>query len=683
MSRAVEQPRGDIQALRAVAVGLVVVFHLWPGRLTGGYVGVDVFFVISGYLITGHLLRDIERSGRVRLGRFWMRRIRRLMPSALLVLLLTTVATLLVVPEQYWRQFLRQVVASTLYVENWALAGESVDYLAADSDPSPVQHYWSLSVEEQFYILLPLLLLVVTLVVRGRWRRPAVLGVLGAVTAASLAWSVHLTAVSPPTAYFVTTTRLWELGVGALVSVAPVLASRRLRIGVSSAGLAAVLASAVLITEATAFPGWVALGPVLGTAAVIWAGATDARWDPVRLLDTPAVRWVGDRSYAIYLWHWPLIVLVPFALDLDHLGRLHKAGVLVATALLSWASSRWVENPIRFATAPALSTVRLVLPVTAAAMALVVASAAAGLVVDGRRAERAALAVEQVQQQTPRCFGAMSVGFDGSRCTNAALGTQLVPPPAQAAEDDSGGDAACWTGEGERRLRLCQLGDPAATTRVLAVGDSHSNALVPAYREMARRTGWSVEAAGKNGCYLTMTSLPKAETSELRACDAWRDAVLAHVREGRYDLVVVTHAAGRGEPRLPSRSAREAAIRDGMARTWAVVLGTGARILAIRDDPAPTKGTVDCVARAGTAANERCSLKRLDALGRYDGSRDAARGLRGVHVADYSDVYCDRRSCSTVIGSVVVYRDDVGHLTGTFARTLGPRITGSAKYALR
>ncbi|MDQ5808759.1 MAG: acyltransferase, partial [Actinomycetota bacterium] len=225
--------RSEIQALRGIAVLLVVVFHLWPSALPGGFVGVDVFFVISGFLITGQLVREVDRTGRVSLAGFWARRARRILPAALVVLAACALLTKAAVPETQWDQFFGEIVASAAYVENWHLAEAAVDYQAADDAPSPVRHFWSLSVEEQFYLVWPLLI-VAALLAGRRW----IPWTLGAVTAASFAWSLHETAADPAAAYFVTPTRAWEFGVGGLLALLPL--TRRATPAPTVAGLAAI-----------------------------------------------------------------------------------------------------------------------------------------------------------------------------------------------------------------------------------------------------------------------------------------------------------------------------------------------------------------------------------------------------------------------------------------------------------
>ena len=275
--------RPEVQGLRALAVGLVVLYHLWPDRLTGGYVGVDVFFVISGYLITSHLQRELQATGSIQLKRFWARRIRRLLPASLLVLAVSAVGVVALLPATVWMQSARQIGAAALYVQNWALAGDAVDYMAADNVPTVAQHYWSLSVEEQFYLVWPVLILVLA---RWSWRsrgrraapgRGMLVPGLVVLALASLAWSVVATATDRSAAYFVTPTRVWEFAAGALLAllgVARLGPSRGAGLALGRAGRDRRVRAAV--RRRHAFPGWIALVPVLGTVAVIAAGTTAA-----------------------------------------------------------------------------------------------------------------------------------------------------------------------------------------------------------------------------------------------------------------------------------------------------------------------------------------------------------------------------------------------------------------------
>ncbi|MGB4135346.1 MAG: acyltransferase, partial [Microbacterium sp.] len=329
--------RPDIQALRAVAILAVLLNHLWPVRLTGGYVGVDVFFVISGFLITGHLVRERAETGRIGLARFYARRVRRLLPAALLVLLLSAIAAFVLLPYPRWARTGGELIASAGYVENWLLSAMSVNYSALNQQASPAQHYWSLSVEEQFYLVWPLLLIAAWWWAARRAQNPRATAslALGGLVAVSLTLSIVCTVTMPSQAYFVTYTRAWEFGVGGLVAL---IGARRLRRATANvlvlAGYAAIGIAAVWYGPATPFPGAMALLPVLGTAAVIVAGTGHDRLLPTFVTSSRPVQWLGDVSYSLYLWHWPLIVFVPFLLS-DDLSTQMKVGVLITSLVLA------------------------------------------------------------------------------------------------------------------------------------------------------------------------------------------------------------------------------------------------------------------------------------------------------------------------------------------------------------
>lgn len=342
--------RPEIQALRAVAIGAVLVYHFWPRGAPSGFAGVDVFFVVSGFLITGLLVRDVAVSGRVDLTTFYIRRARRIIPAALVVLATCALATLAFVPRVEWRPFLQQILSSALYVENWHLARDSQIPRRADLESTPVQHFWSLSVEEQFYLLWPLLIITAVVLARRSSRRMLFVAVvLGAATLASFVHGVTLTAVDHNLAYFSTFARAWEFGVGGLLALAPAVRSDRLvrtRALAGWLGLIAIVVSVVSYTDPELFPGYLALVPVLGTALVIGAGMPGLAWSVAPLARLGIVQWFGGISYSLYLWHWPIIMFTPYIT-----GQPSEAPVMLLllglTIAVAAASKRWIEDPFR------------------------------------------------------------------------------------------------------------------------------------------------------------------------------------------------------------------------------------------------------------------------------------------------------------------------------------------------
>jgi len=678
--------RADIQALRAVAVGSVLLFHLWPQRLTGGFVGVDVFFAISGYLITSHLVGELEARGRIRLGRFWARRAKRLLPASLLVLLSVAIATMTLVPLSRRTDVFEELVGATFYVENWVLAGKSVDYLGAQEPPSPVQHFWTLSVEEQFYVALPLVLLVAALVAAlARWSaRRTVTIVLVVVTLASLAYSIHLSTAVPGAAYFSTGTRAWEFVCGGVLAcLAPWLARRlapRARMLLGAAGLAAISVAVVAFDGGTVFPGYAAALPVLGAAAVLaaadrgpvaWAG----RWRPVTF--------VGDISYAVYLWHWPLIVVVPYVTGTP-LDAGHKVAVAAATLVLAWLSTRFVENPVRFS--PRLlgggrrsSVVGLV---CLAAMVVVAGVATSGsTAAENHQQDLLAEADELLRTVDLLCLGANAVDPPPDRkCRD--LGDALVPAPSTAYLDD-GNRKDCWAGNGVAEPQICSVGpDKGAARRVLAIGDSHSNMYIPSYEELAERLGWRVDITGKGGCSWTAREQLEASSTLREECQEWKAAIDDHLTAaGPYD-VILTSSLQTGDParREPGETSREATAA-GYREAWLPQIERGTTVIAIQDTPLARSDVVECVEREGPAGARACLKPRDDAFAGVDSLRDAVAATPGSALIGFRDLMCGARACFPVIGNVVVYfnRD---HVTATFARTLGPVLVDRVQEAI-
>ncbi|WP_051681612.1 acyltransferase family protein [Cellulomonas sp. HZM] len=672
--------RVEVQALRAVAVMLVVLYHLWPKRLTGGYVGVDVFFVISGFLITGHLLREGERTGRVALGRFWARRARRLLPASLLVLVVTAVATFAWVPSGLWKDYLRQVGAAGFYVLNWVLAHDAVDYLAADAAPSPVQHYWSLSVEEQFYLVWPLLVLLALWVAARTGRRNGTVAaaLLGVVTVVSFGWSLHLTTTDAPQAYFVTTARAWQFGAGALLALAMVAFEERAqrfdraRAVLSWAGLGALAWTGVSFTSATPFPGTAALVPVLGTAAVIAAGAPRAAWAPTRALALRPVQTLGDISYSTYLWHWPPIVILPFALG-HELHAVDKLLLLAAVVVLAWATKRWVEDPVRSTHRFGLRRSGVTFALTAAGMCVVAAVCVVGSNAAGAASARAAAHAESVVASKPHCFGAASMVNDGKGCPDPALAHVVVPDPSDVKNDDAGLQQ-CWSDNSEPDMEPCTFGKPrAGVPHIALVGDSHARAMLPAFERLVDDGDVVVTSYLKASCVWSTVLPRRSVPSVAQGCGTWQQEVGADLlaKAHDYDAVVVTGYA-RQKMQVPAGANKRDVVASGLLDAWQPVLDAGTPVVAILDNPTSHTDPNECLLKEGRADPSRCDQRRADVLVKHDPLRDATDRSQGrVPLVELTDLYCKGSTCPAVIGGADVHRDD-DHISSTYARSVAP-----------
>ena len=683
--------RPDIQGLRAVAVALVVVYHLHAAALPGGFVGVDVFFVISGFLITSHLVARPPGSAGD-LGAFWGRRIRRLLPASLLVLVSSVVATRLLAPETMWATTASDARAAALYVVNWALSGRAVDYLSADDAPTAVQHFWSLSVEEQFYFFWPLVVAGVALLARRRGTslRAGLLVAFGAITAASLAWSVHLTQTNPAAAYFVTPTRIWELGAGGLLAVALARPDRgrrsaertpgRLSALGAWAGLALIAVAAVRYSGATPFPGYQAALPVLGAVLVLGCGApATGGIGPGRLLALRPVQWLGDVSYSVYLWHWPLVVLTVAATG-HPLGPRTGAAALLATLLLAALTERYVERPFR---SPRLARpVRRTYAVGALAMGLVVAVASVQLVEVGHRADDAAARLAAAMAKGGPCFGAAAVGGDCPRIPFDAL----VPAVQVAAADksqayDDVGPRNCWTGEPDFPSVPCTFGDPDSEVTIALFGNSHAGQWLPALQALADQHGWRIETHLASRCASADIEQEFLQEGSAEACVAWVRRTAADLAAEKPDLVVVSNRMQA--PALGHTAADSVEpYAEGYTRVLGGIVDAGVPVLAIRDTPSPGDDVPDCVAAErddyaacnGTRSTWLPPDPVIDVVARVDDPR--------LRLVDLTDRFCGPKVCRVVNGGVITYFDG-NHMTATYAHTLAPFLEPSVLQALR
>ncbi|WP_420112473.1 acyltransferase family protein [Pseudactinotalea sp.] len=672
--------RPEVQGLRAVAVALVVIYHFWPTRLTGGFVGVDVFFVISGFLITSHLMREVEREGTVSLRNFWARRIRRLLPASLLVLAVCAVATYLWVLPTHWVTTSRAIVASALYVQNWALASDAVDYLAQGEAPTLVQHFWSLSVEEQFYVVWPLLL-VAGLALARRFRpglsrvRTAAI-VIATVGLASFATSLVMTAREPAWAYFATPTRLWELALGAGLALVSIRLAAAPRAVLGWLGLAAIVATAVMLDGGAAFPGWVAAVPTLGTVAVIAAGTSGSRWGVDRVLSLRPARFLGDISYAVYLWHWPVVVVAPLVLvrELSIIDKLLGIGVVV---LLSWGTKVWVEDRFRRPRRGVVRTYAL----AAAGMVLVVALGASVRVQLEMRVTAAEAVVAEASADP--CFGPGAMA-DPEACGGpTGDGPLLVPPALMALQNDEPRYLGCQQTLDSAEVVSCSFGseEPDPDAEVVIVGDSHGTQWFPALEAIGRERNWRIETYSKSSCPPTAAERIVADETDgirLEDCRTWLAEVTERVRAADPDLVIVTAYSSAYEYAQPAddRLGEPSAVEPdpavaGYASLWQQWRDQGIEVAAIAAIPRTQGESVpDCVA-AHPDDLSACSTPRAEAL--PPDPLVAAAEETGAGLIDLTAEFCDDSTCYPVIGDLVVYRD-FGHLSHEYSRALAPAL---------
>jgi peptidoglycan/LPS O-acetylase OafA/YrhL len=697
--------RTDVEGIRGLAVIVVVLFHAGLAGLVGGFIGVDVFFVISGFLITGLLLREHERTGRIGLLQFYARRARRLLPAAIVVLVATLVVALNVVDPLDRPAVGLDGASAALSIANIRFALASGDYFSSVATPSPFLHYWSLAVEEQFYLVWPAMILLVVGGLRGVGARRRITGALVVIIAVSFAANLFLTDAAANWAFYSLPTRAWELGLGGLLAVGSVALARIPGpiVGIAGwLGLGAIALAAVTLDSSLAYPGAAALLPSLGTVALI-AGGT-RRLGPGRLLSIAPLRFLGKISYSLYLVHWPILVLAPLVIgsEPDDIARMGLVGLSIGAAFASWAL---VETPFRRVRATlAIRPGRTVSIGLAAILAVVVlaagptlgvapaqgvAAADPALVVTPEPTdeawpdEPAALVPQKlptatpegsvVPTQTPAAAGVVDVANRG------AIPAGVKPTLAKARSDeDRLRNDGCLAFERVTEPPDCAYGAKDATLTLALVGDSHAAQWFPALARLAAHEGWRVVTFVKVSC--PFIDLPVRNLSlkrEYRECAEFDEGSIARLNALKPDLTLVSMSRLATHP-LHAADDTVATMGAAIGQMIARLPG---RTAIIVDTPYAKRDIPGCLS-SHKDDTDACAIARKTAFSGDLGEVEAvAAAASGAAIIDLTSRICvGDGACPVVVNGLIVYRDEE-HLTATFARSLAPAL-GTAIGAL-
>jgi peptidoglycan/LPS O-acetylase OafA/YrhL len=670
--------RLDIQGLRAVAVLAVIGEHARLPFLSGGYVGVDVFFVLSGFLITSLLVREADRDGRVSLRDFYARRARRILPAATLVLVAVVVFAALELPYRAVERITADAAWAAAFLANVHFGHLGTDYFSQGLPPSPVQHYWSLSIEEQFYLVWPGLLALLLLAHRKRgsgspWR--LVIAVAGALCLASLAWCLVETGTDATSAYFSSLARAWELGAGMLLA----LAARRLtsipgtvRHLLTIGGLAAIAVAVLGFDARTPFPGWHALVPVLGTVAVVAAGIGTDAVGVGRVLTLRPITWIGDLSYSLYLWHWPVLVLWAARTGPER-SRLETLALLLVILALSTASYYLVENPVRRGRWFRVSRVRgLVLwPVALAVVVVAVLGARqlAGVRLDHRieqsqqyaglrtdnvpvRAELA-LSLEQADRDSPIAFPLASLG-----------------QVDDLARDLWNYEYDCWVTRDHSTAKICPVGDLGADRTLVVLGDSHAGQWVPAFDDIGRAHGYRVVPLIKYGCIpYDVPQLVGNGSRSYTECGDFKEWALSEISDLDPDVVYVASRAIPPSTDVPPERQR-AAWYDGVRSYTERLLDIVPDVRLLGDTSPLRFEPIDCLtdtdATMGTCTDDESPLVRT-------ANQLTARAARdtGAAYLDPTPLLCLDARCPAFAGGRMTHAN-ADHLSIDWARHIVP-----------
>ena len=731
--------RPDIEGLRAIAVLGVVLYHVASqtnpnhvGLVRGGFVGVDVFFVVSGYLITGLLWKELSGTGRISFAAFYGRRARRLLPASILVIVVTALAARQWLPPLQTPSVAKDGIASALYVGNYRFALDHTSYLST-AIPSPFQHYWSLGVEEQFYLLWPLLLVGGALAWRRRHRyqryrlggggpeaggvwpdrtaaglrpdRTAAGLVLGAVTVLSLFLSLWLTHADQPWAFFSLPARAWELGAGGLLALAAPATARmgpRPAVVLGWAGLALTVGSMFVISPRTPFPGTAAVLPVLGTVAVLAAGEAVAAQrlerGPVRVLGQPGMKMIGRISYSWYLWHWPFLILAPYALGhaAGHpLGLWQNLLVAALSGIVATASFLLIETPARssrwLTAIPRRSLVTGgTLSAGGAVACIVVAATLPSLTGHGIVAAptirgitaRSQLAADRRAPGTTVPAAVARVDLINAQI-NAQIARSVAQQDVPANLTPSLGGAkgddpvvfvdGCMDSYLDASVQNCLFGDETSSTSIVLFGDSHAAMWFPAVDAAANQHGWQLHNWTKATCPpIEIPIVSPVLGRTFTECENWRQSVLARIQATHPALVVL--AVARHYTSIYGFTPYQQPWLQGLGEMVSTIRRMGSKVAVIGPVPKPPVIVPDCLSSHLTSATA-CTVPVAQAINETgeEAERAAVVGAGGYYI-NTQPWFCTSTTCAVMLGNIEMWRDD-NHITATYSSFLGPAMS--------
>lgn len=675
--------RGDIQGLRGVAVALVVLFHAGVPGFKGGFVGVDIFFVLSGFLITGNLLREIKATGRIKFREFYARRIRRLLPASFFVLLVTLIVVAIWFPPLLLPGVAVDISSAGLYVSNLDFAIRATDYFASSVIPSPVLHFWSLGVEEQFYLFWPLLMAAATI----RKKNPAfkVLVLSLVVFASSLTFANWLLPRNQPWAFFSIPTRAWELILGAILACVVQSAAKLPRIIaglVGVVGMGMVLYSGLTQNDPLKFPGSSALTPTVGALLIILAGSISRITIPSRVLSIKPLQELGKVSYSLYLWHWPVLV-IPQVIAGNHLVLTERILLALLSVILAALTEKYIERPFRHGFLISMKPLRniAVAGIVASLLAITAFGADYAATGDLRNKHSTSSATDQRNY-----IDSLIIKSTPLNTIPARPATVDFPVPATLEPDllNAMNDRAityadrCHTQENlAPSTKPCIYGDTTSNTTVVLFGDSHALSWFPAMNEVAKENKWKLLSLTMSAC--TPADIPAynpGTASLMQNCPIWRSASITKIIAAHPYLILVAGTSGFATVANGKEAVgdvRTAMYVAGMKRTIAQLKTSGAKVVMMSDTPALAQDPLVCLS-AHPNSTLACATPVAQAISNnWIAVETRIASSTSVPLIKPQMWVCPTDPCPVVIGNILTYFD-IGHLTATFSQALAGQL---------
>ncbi len=661
--------RPDVEGLRAVAIVLVVLYHGSLEALSGGYVGVDVFFVISGFVITGLLLRERTSSTRTSFLSFYGRRSRRIIPAATLVIVVTVIATYAVLGAIYGNPTAVDARWTAVFLANFHFTATGTNYLTAQEPPSPLLNFWSLAVEEQFYLVYPAFFAFLALL-RGRVSLQAKLAVgLTVVIVISFVISAAQTNTSATAAYFSPFARAWELALGALIAVGTswLLRIPKFAAGIMTwVGLGAIGSSAVVFGANTSYPGTAVAVPVLGAGLVIAGGIAAPRWAAESLLGLRPFRWMGRLSYSLYLWHWPILIIAAESLGKAHLSFSQNVVWLFVAVGASVVSYRFVENPMRHARILARGWV----PIAVGALLITLSVVVATIELNSHSGrDDSPIAVRTAEKEIIPASPSQLHQLLESAPKLRFLPSDLTPSLTQADNDWGGPPSRCWPGPQQTSIPdSCVFGNPRGSKTMVVYGDSHAGMWFDALDSIAKRDDWRLIDLSKGACpanTLPYEDLLGGAPGRLNvACNQWHTFAVRRIRQLDPDLLVITQEYAKG---VNARNFTAQQWQKGLRTTLNQLRVPTTQVVVLGNIPLLPWSAPQCLARSSSNI-QACSVSPETVLTKYNEAESVAAHASGARYVNVTSWFCSK-TCTTVVGKYEVY-DGQYHVTADYSIVL-------------
>ena len=634
--------------------------------VSGGYIGVDIFLVISGFLISRLLLDEFEKTGVISLRQFYARRVRRLLPISSFVLLVTALLGLIILEPTRINNLGDDIWAAGLFSANIVFASRGADYLNSELPPSPIQHFWSLAVEEQFYLIWPTVIFILLVLAKKYWRHIALVATLAAI-AVSLWASWKQTPLHPSWSYYGLHTRAWQLCCGALLAMTTrktLIPHRLAATAVAWTSLLAIAYAMYTYDNSTVFPGTAALVPTLAAVGLLWS---QGNWFGSKIiLDNSVAQWIGSRSYSIYLWHWPLIVL---AITLRNDNKATMVGAVLLALFLSEIGYRIIENPIRHSIRIRQHAKRAF----AIGLACIILTIGTGLAIS-----HATFTVGSGMAE--------SANFSDTSYLEAAILNQVLPanlqPSLLAAPNDRSliyRNGCHSSTEKPDETEKCVFGDPQSATTVALFGNSHAAQWFEPLEKIARSESWRLRTLTASACPFLSGSNPNVY------CDTWRENVLQSIRDQHIKVVIISQFFGSkpDDTNLPVAQWWQ----EELPLTISALRAVGAEPIILLDTPNPPEDTPTCLSSHPNDI-QLCgpTTKSLSKASTISQAIESVAAETGVAVIDPTDWFCLDDICPPVVGDLLVYRDGhhmadlfASHLDQLLGNTLIPLVNQAAR----